>query len=45
MTNMVGTQAYRAPELILGDVRYGKAVDIWSLGCLIYEIFARKALF
>ena len=45
MTNMVGTQAYRAPELLLGDVKYNKAVDIWSLGCTIYEIFSKKILF
>lgn len=42
---MVGTPAYRAPELVLGDVKYGKAVDMWSMGCTIYEIFAKKILF
>lgn len=36
MTNLVGTPAFRAPELILGDVRYKKCIDIWSLGCTIY---------
>jgi serine/threonine-protein kinase BUR1 len=31
-TNMVVTRWYRAPELLLGDVHYGPAVDMWSLG-------------
>lgn len=31
-TNMVVTRWYRAPELLLGDTRYGPAVDMWSLG-------------
>jgi serine/threonine protein kinase len=31
-TNMVVTRWYRAPELLLGDTRYGPAVDMWSVG-------------
>jgi serine/threonine-protein kinase BUR1 len=31
-TNMVVTRWYRAPELLLGDVHYTPAVDMWSLG-------------
>ncbi|KAK4683509.1 hypothetical protein P7C73_g6741, partial [Tremellales sp. Uapishka_1] len=31
-TNMVVTRWYRAPELLLGDVHYGPAVDMWSVG-------------
>ena len=45
LTNKVTTLSYRAPEVLLGDVYYGKAVDIWSLGCLFYEMLAGKALF
>jgi serine/threonine protein kinase len=29
---MVVTRWYRAPELLLGDVHYTPAVDMWSLG-------------
>jgi serine/threonine-protein kinase BUR1 len=32
LTNMVVTRWYRAPELFLGDTRYGPAIDIWSIG-------------
>jgi len=30
---------YRAPEISLRDVRYTLAVDIWSLGCIHYELY------
>lgn len=37
---------YRAPELLLGcDDILGKEVDIWALGCLIYELFNGSILF
>lgn len=36
---------YRAPELLYGARFYGQAVDIWSAGCIIGELFLRKAFF
>lgn len=30
---------YRAPELILGEEQYGPDIDIWSIGCVIAEMF------
>lgn len=36
---------YRAPEIIMGEKRYGIGVDIWSLGCIFYELFMRQPLF
>lgn len=35
---------YRAPEIIFG-LDYDYSIDIWSLGCIIFEIYFRKALF
>ena len=32
-TNRVITLWYRPPELLLGQERYGPAIDIWSAGC------------
>ena len=33
-----GTLQYRAPELLLGCKDYTKAIDIWSLGCILFEV-------
>ncbi|OCF58122.1 CMGC/CDK/CDK9 protein kinase [Kwoniella mangroviensis CBS 10435] len=43
-TNMVVTRWYRAPELLLGDTHYGPAVDIWSLGCVLGEMYFRHPI-
>uniref|UniRef100_A0AAY5F4E7 Protein kinase domain-containing protein n=1 Tax=Electrophorus electricus TaxID=8005 RepID=A0AAY5F4E7_ELEEL len=32
-TDYVATRWYRAPELLVGDTKYDKAVDIWAIGC------------
>lgn len=45
MTNEVGTLSYRAPELLLGETRYTKAVDVWAAGCVFYELLKRTTLF
>lgn len=44
-TKEVVTLWYRAPELLLGAEIYGPAVDIWSLGCIFYEMLTKKVLF
>jgi len=48
----VATRWYRAPELLVGDVEYGKAVDIWAagnlqviLGCIFAELLTGQPLF
>ena len=38
------TRPYRAPEITFG-CRFDFAVDIWSLGCVIYELVAFRILF
>jgi len=35
--SQVGTIRYMAPEIINGE-KYNNKVDIWSLGCIIYEL-------
>lgn len=35
----------RAPELLLGAKKYSKAIDMWSLGCIMAELFSREPLF
>ncbi|XP_028405275.1 cyclin-dependent kinase 12-like [Dendronephthya gigantea] len=44
-TNKVITLWYRPPELLLGEERYGPAIDIWSCGCILGELFMKKPLF
>ncbi|XP_034425281.1 cyclin-dependent kinase-like 2 [Hippoglossus hippoglossus] len=44
-TDYVATRWYRAPELLVGDIRYGKPVDVWAVGCLLLEMFTGQPLF
>ncbi|PGH11919.1 CMGC/CDK/CRK7 protein kinase [Helicocarpus griseus UAMH5409] len=44
-TNRVITIWYRPPELLLGETRYGPAVDIWSAACVWVEMFTKKSVF
>lgn len=37
-SHAVATRWYRAPELLYGARSYGKAVDIWSAGCIFAEM-------
>ena len=36
---------YRAPEVLLGSEHYGTAVDVWALGCVVYEMCWLRAPF
>jgi len=38
------TLPYRSPEIILGS-DFGFPIDMWSLGCIIYELITHKVLF
>lgn len=40
----VQSRYYRAPEVILG-LPYNSSVDMWSFGCIIYELFIGHPLF
>jgi serine/threonine protein kinase len=44
-TNEVVTIWYRPPELLMGSDRYGPEIDVWSAGCIFYEMLTRNVLF
>uniref|UniRef100_A0A8C2XC49 mitogen-activated protein kinase n=1 Tax=Cyclopterus lumpus TaxID=8103 RepID=A0A8C2XC49_CYCLU len=44
-TDYVATRWYRAPELLVGDTKYGKPVDVWAVGCLLLEMLTGQPLF
>lgn len=45
MTDYVATRWYRAPELLLSCKTYTKAIDMWSVGCILAELIGRKPFF
>ncbi|KAI4368995.1 hypothetical protein MLD38_017490 [Melastoma candidum] len=44
ITPYLVSRFYRAPEIILG-LPYDHPVDIWSVGCCLYELYTGKVLF
>lgn len=42
LTNRVITLWYRPPELLLGCVEYDTKIDMWSVGCIVAEMFRRS---
>jgi len=45
MTEYVATRWYRAPEIMLALRRYGTAIDVWSIGCILAELLLGRPLF
>lgn len=44
LTEYVVTRWYRAPELLCECKSYGPAVDVWSVGCIMGEVLARRPI-
>lgn len=44
LTSYVQSRSYRAPEVILG-LQYDQKIDLWSLGCVLAELFTGEVLF
>ena len=44
LSSYVQSRSYRAPEVILG-CKYDFRIDIWSLGCILAELFTGNVLF
>ena len=45
LTEYVASRWYRAPEILLGSMKYTKAVDMWAVGCILGELIIGKAIF
>jgi mitogen-activated protein kinase 1/3 len=45
LTEYVATRWYRAPEIMLNSKGYSKAIDVWSVGCILAEMLSNKPLF
>jgi len=45
LTEYVVTRWYRAPEVVLNAQQYDRSIDVWSVGCIMAEMFNRKPLF
>ena len=44
ITPYLVSRFYRAPEVILG-LPYSHALDVWSLGCVLYELYTGRLAF
>jgi eukaryotic-like serine/threonine-protein kinase len=40
-----GTSSYRAPEILCADPKYTNKVDIWAVGCIMYEMCTGRKSF
>lgn len=44
-TEYISTRWYRAPECLLTDGYYGYKMDMWGVGCVMFEVLALFPLF
>jgi renal tumor antigen len=44
-TEYISTRWYRAPECLLTDGYYGYKMDLWGVGCVLFEIISLFPIF
>ncbi|KAL3119050.1 hypothetical protein niasHT_003833 [Heterodera trifolii] len=44
-TAEVVTLWYRPPDVLLGSTDYSTHIDMWGVGCILFEMLARKPMF
>jgi mitogen-activated protein kinase 15 len=45
LSDYVAARWYRAPEILLGSSKYDFSVDMWSVGCILAELYLCRPLF
>ncbi|KAG7661111.1 SKY1 [[Candida] subhashii] len=44
-TNSIQTRQYRSPEILLRYKSWGSSTDVWSIGCILFELITGDFLF
>ena len=44
-TYYVTSRPYRAPEIFINPNIYTKAIDVWSIGCILAEMLGKTVIF
>lgn len=44
LTDYIATRWYRSPEVLMGSRRYTEGIDLWSVGCIVGEMFRSRPL-
>lgn len=44
-SNEVVTLWYRPPDVLLGETNYNTSIDMWGVGCILFEMAAGRPLF
>ncbi|VUZ42825.1 unnamed protein product, partial [Hymenolepis diminuta] len=44
-TPFIGTVNYGSPEILLGSTDYDESSDMWSVGCIMAELYTSTVLF
>lgn len=44
-TEYISTRWYRAPEIMLKSTYYSSPIDLWAVGCIMYETYTFRPLF
>ncbi|KAL3795225.1 hypothetical protein HJC23_008310 [Cyclotella cryptica] len=44
LTDYVATRWYRSPEVLMGSKKYTVGLDLWSVGCILGEMFRTRPL-